>query len=193
MSTCVTSSGIGATSPMRVRSFSRLLSLGCLLAIVGLPVLVVGQWALKDAASLFWTTLPRPMGTDVVVPAGIETWQRAAGAFLTLIPVAFTVAALVQARRCFRLFAAGIYFDTRAVIALRGFAGLTALSVAAGFIVQAPLSLVLTCLNPVGQRSITLALGNEQIGTLFFAGLVWVIAAVMASAVSLAEENAKFV
>jgi hypothetical protein len=52
---------------------------------------------------------------------------------------------------------------------------------------------VLTAGAPVGQRALALGFGSNELLTLLFAGMVWQIAAIMAKAVALAEENAQFV
>jgi len=52
---------------------------------------------------------------------------------------------------------------------------------------------VLTSAVPAGPRALSLSLGSNELLTLLFAGMVWQIAAVMARAVALAEENAQFV
>jgi hypothetical protein len=55
------------------------------------------------------------------------------------------------------------------------------------------ITVVLTAGAPAGQRALSLGFGSNELLTLLFAGMVWQIAAVMAKAVALAEENAQFV
>ncbi|AWK87471.1 DUF2975 domain-containing protein [Azospirillum thermophilum] len=177
----------------RIRLVSRLMAAGCLAALVVTPLLVCWWWATADVADLYisvtqgsWPAPGRPYPP-------LDPWQRAAGCLLTLIPVGVTMAGLVRARRCFALFADGVYFDLRVVAGLRGFAGLSALATALGFVVQAPASALLSLQNPAGERFVTLGIGSGQIYPLFFAGMVWLIAAVMAQAVAIARENAEFI
>lgn len=184
-------SPIPSPSSRRLGRFSRLLSLACLLGVVALPLIVSWQWAQEDPASLYASLVPK-MGADPL-PERLDPWQRLVGAGLTLIPVAFSMLALLRVRRCFDSFAAGRYFEAAVVDGLRGFAGMTALSCAVGFVLQAPLSALLSWHNAEGHRFISFGIGSEQVRTLFFAATVWIIAAVMARAVALARENAEFV
>lgn len=170
---------------------SRLLSLGCLVAVVAMPFLVVGMWALDAPAELYASMVPKP--EPHALPPQLDGWQRLVGAGLALIPAAFSMVALVRVRRCFDSFAAGLYFEAGVVAGLRGFAGMTALSCGIGFLLQPVFSGLLSLHNPVGQRFISVGVSSEQIRSLFFAGMVWIIAAVMAKAVALAQENSEFV
>ncbi|NFV78945.1 DUF2975 domain-containing protein [Magnetospirillum aberrantis] len=183
----------GMQSPLspRLARASRLLSLGCLVAVFVLPVLVVGKWALDDPASLYAAMVPKKGASPL--PDLLEPWQRGVGAVLSLVPTALAMVALLRVRRCFDSFAAGLCFDGSVVTGLRGFAGMSALSCAAGMVLQPPLSALLSWQNPAGQRFISIGVGSDQVGTLFFAAMVWIIAAVMAKAVAMARENAEFV
>lgn len=187
----------GAQTPglsKRGRRLSRVLSAGCLLAIVVAPLAVVWLWATADAAALYRSLSGGGMAVDAArLLAPVDPWQRAAGAGLSLIPVGLSMMALARARRCLDRFAGGVCFDPAVVTGLRGFAGWSALSVAVGLVLQAPLSALVSLNNPPGERFVSLGIGSEQIYSLFFAGLVWLIAAVMAQAVTIARENAEFV
>ena len=52
---------------------------------------------------------------------------------------------------------------------------------------------LLTLNNPPGQRHLSVGIGSDLVFTLFFAGLVWLMAAVIAQGQTLAEENEGFV
>lgn len=183
---------LSAISSRRLTRFNRLLALGCLAAMIGLPLFVLWQWSSEDATTLYLSVMPKQGGRGVI-SGGLDLWQRLLGGAMTMVPIGCTVAGLHFARRCFQLFGRGEYFDIRAVKALRGFAGMTALSCVLGFVLQAPLSVVLSFHNPVGQRFISLGIGTDQLYALFISATVWVIAAVMARAVAIARENAEFV
>ncbi|CAH2602227.1 conserved membrane protein of unknown function [Rhodovastum atsumiense] len=183
------------TTPSRhVRRLSLLLSLACLVAILALPVLVIGKWATAEPTELYRMVVAANGSAPVAnLPDRLDAWQRVLGVMLAMVPCAFTMLALGHARRCFGLFARGVCFDHRIVSALRGFAGGITLSVGLEFLMQAPLSALLSWHNPVGHRFITFGIGTEPVQSLLFAGAVWIIAAVMASAEALAQENAAFV
>ena len=47
--------------------------------------------------------------------------------------------------------------------------------------------------NPPGMRHLSVSFGSDQVFTLFFAGMVWLMAAVIGQGQKLAEENASFI
>jgi uncharacterized membrane protein YidH (DUF202 family) len=106
-------------------------------------------------------------------------------------PTAFTMWALWSLRRLFLLYARGSVFSAEALAALNHVAVALFASVVVGFAMQAPTSLALTW--PHAHREISLSFGSNDVFTLFMAGVVLVIARVMAEAQRMADENAKFV
>ncbi|MBW8721411.1 MAG: hypothetical protein JF626_05855 [Polaromonas sp.] len=99
----------------------------------------------------------------------------------------------VETQCCFSGFSQAEYFSLRTVKYLRGFAAGIFASVVMGVVSSTLITVVLTAGAPVGQRALSLGFGSNELLTLLFAGMVWQIAAVMAKAVALAEENAQFV
>lgn len=173
----------------RIRQLSRALATSCLLLMVALPVAVVGYWIVADAQQLaLRAQLPAQ-----AIQAPLETWQRGAGALLTLLPVTLLMIGLGQARQCFRRFVAGEVFSAYTVRCLRRFAGWVTASVAAGMVTATAISVLLTLNNPPGLRHLAISIGSDQLFTLFFAGMVWLMAAVIGEAMELADENAAFV
>lgn len=183
------------TSPAasRFRRMSAVLAWGCLLAAIGIPILTAWVWFAMPPVEVFQSTLRRAPLDPAALTEWFDLGPRALGFALALVPALFSVPALLHARRCLSLFAEGVRFDRRIVAALRGFSGMTALQTATGFLVQAPITLVLTYSQGPGRREIALGIGSEQIYELFFAGVVWLIASVMAEAADIARENSEFV
>ena len=173
----------------RIRNLSRWLAATCSLLILALPVAVFAYWALADIAEVSL----RAGLSGAAVQAPPQTWQRAAGALITQVPLALLLLGLRQARQCFKLFSAGQVFAARAVCFLRRFAGWVVASVAAGIVAQSAISVVLTLNNPPGMRHLAISVGSDQLFMLFFAGTVWLMAAVIGHGQTLAEENASFV
>jgi hypothetical protein len=66
-------------------------------------------------------------------------------------------------------------------------------NVVAAFVVQAPITYLISMHNPPGHRFISLGFGSDDVEMLFLAGVTFVIARVMAEARRVAEENAGFV
>lgn len=176
-------------SAARIARISRALSAACLTLILGLPVAVLIYWLSADATQLaVRANLP---ATAMHWP--LEPWQRVAGALITALPVSLVLLGLWHARRCFKLFAAGSVFTTEAVRCLRRFAGWIAVSVAAGIVASTAISVVLTLPNTPGGRHLAIGVGTDQLFTLLFAAMVWLMAAVIGQGRTLAEENAQFV
>lgn len=173
----------------RIQRISRVLAAACLVLILALPATVLLYWALAEPAELARQVNLSPGA--LVVP--LAPWQRALGGALTLLPVALLVSGLVQARRCFRLFTAGRVFVAESTGYLRRFAGRVAASVAAGMLCSTLLSVVLTFDNPPGMRQVAIGVGSNEIFSLLFAGMVWLMAAIIGQGRSLTEENDAFV
>ena len=84
-------------------------------------------------------------------------------------------------------------FPSDAVCSLQRFAGWTGASVAASMFSGGAISIVLTLGNPQAQRAISFGMGATEIVLLFFAVLVWLMAAILIQGQLLAEENAAIV
>lgn len=177
-----------SSDPARIRRLSRVLARACEGLVLALPLAVAAYWGVADAGSLAASA-----GLPPLAVLGLEPWQRAAGAAISLLPVALLMAGLWQARRFFRLFAAGQVFTADAVRCLRRFAGWVMVSVAARVVAGAALSVVLTVLNPAGMRHLAIGVSSDLVLALLFAGMVWVMAAVIGLGQALAEENATFI
>lgn len=175
--------------PSRIRRWSTLLSVACLLLMIVLPIVVAAYWALADVKML-------AQAVNLTLGAGqesLKSWQRLAGGLLTEASLALLLIGLWQARKCFRLFAAGQLFTSETVGCLRGFAAWVAASVAAGMVANTAISVLITVLNPPGMRQLVIGVGSEQVFALLFAGMVWLMAAVMSQGQLLAEENATYI
>lgn len=180
---------LSPTPLRRIQRLSELLARSCLVLIIGLPIAVVAFWLNADVAGLAVHAHLR----ELVIEQPLALWQRLGGAGITLIPLGLLLAGLWQVRRCFQSFATGHYFELSTVRHLRHFAAWTCASVLASFVATPALSILLTLNNAPGHRQLALSIGSDQLFTLFIAGMVWLIAAVMTHACALAEENAQFI
>lgn len=177
------------TGAARLQLASRALAYACVALMLLLPLAVVIYWLKADSATL----AVRAQLPHHAIQAPLAGWQRWAGALVTLVPIALLSLGLAQARRCFLLFVAGEVFSRRTVQCLRRFAGWTMASVGAAIVAGAALSVLLTLNNAPGMRHLALSIGTDQLFMLFFAGMVWLMAAVIGQGQTLAEENASFV
>jgi hypothetical protein len=177
------------TYSQRIRRMSRILANACLLLIVSLPIAVAIAWSLADAAQLAL----RANLAATAIQSPLLPWQRVAGALATETALAFLLIGLSEARACFRLFASGQVFTSQAAGRLRNFAGWVLGSMVAGIVATTVVSAVLTLNNPPGMRHLAVGVGSDQVFTLLFAGMVWLMAAIIGQGKSMAEENAMIV
>lgn len=108
-------------------------------------------------------------------------------------PTAFTMWALWSLRRLFLLYAKGSVFSAEALTALNHVAVALFAGVIVAFIMQAPISFALSWPRGAHHHEISLSFGSGDVVRLFMAGVVLVVARVMAEARRVADENAKFV
>lgn len=176
-------------SAARLRRISRMMVVACWVLLVALPVALLGYWATAPDALLAQHAHLSPQALQ----APIGTGQRAAAGALMAVPLVLLLAGIAQARQCFAMFARGEVFTRDATSRLRRFAGWVAWAALAAIVAEAAASVVLTLGNPAGQRHLAIGIGSNQVFTLFVAGLVWLMAAVIDEGQSLAAENAGFV
>lgn len=168
---------------------SRLLALACWVLMVALPPMFAWFWAVATPGQIA-ARINLPVD---VIQGSLMLWQRVAGGCVSAVPLALLLAGLWHARKCFGLFAQGQVFTLQAVVALKRFASLATASFASSFLVSTVLSTLLTINNTPGTRQISIGVSTDQVIALFFAGMVWLMAAVIAQGLHLAEENANFV
>lgn len=173
----------------RIRRISRVMALVCLALIVLLPVALVYYWATTSAPEL--AAQGNLQASAIHGP--LLQWQRLAGAAVTAVPLVLLLVGVWQAKRCFDLFVQGRVFTAKAVDCLRRFAGWVAAAALAAIVAGAVTSVLLTLNNPPGMRHLSLGISSNHLFTLFFAGLVWLMADVIGQGQALAEENERFV
>jgi hypothetical protein len=173
----------------RIRNISRAMVWACWALIALLPAALVVYWATAADAALAaqGNLLPG------AILAPLQLWQRVAAACVTAVPLALLLMGLWQAKRCFALFAQGQVFTAQAVDCLRRFAGWVAAAALAAIVAAAIASVLLTLQNPAGLRQLALGISSKHLFTLFFAAMVWLMAAVIGQGQSLAEENERFI
>lgn len=180
----------GSSDPLlHIRRTSRLMVWACWAFILLLPVTLAVYWAVAgDGVLAGHANLPAS-----AIGALLQPWQRLAGAVVMGLPLAFLLTGLWQAKRCFEQFAQGRVFTRQATGLLRRFAGWVAAAALAAIVASAATSVLLTLHNPPGMRQLALGVGSNHLFTFFFAGVVWLMAAVIGQGQALAEENERFV
>ncbi len=172
----------------RIRYFSVTLARACLVLAALMAVGLLFYWFSTSAASI---------AADAQIPqewlADLGVGRRAAGFAISFVPLACLILALISARRCFDAFAVGNFFGRDALKGLRNFAlGLLASALLKPFSAAA-LSVLLSSDAPAGQHRLTLGFGSDTMLALLAAGIIAVIAWVLAEASALADENAQFI
>jgi hypothetical protein len=175
-----------------VQRMNSVFAWACALLAVSLPLAVFYQLMTLSTERLLLRS-GVTLSLSQVTMLDVTMLQRCLAVALGMLPVCCASYGLVCAMRCFSGFSQAEYFSVRTVRYLRGFAAGIFASVVTGLLMSLLISVVLTAGAPGGERSLAMALGSNELLTLLFAGMVWQIAAVMAKAVALAEENAQFV
>jgi Protein of unknown function (DUF2975) len=178
-----------AQAMLRIQRMSRAMGWACLVVMVVLPCAYAWYWLTTSAPNL---------ATQGNVPASaigptLTAVQRASAALVNAVPLGFLLIGLYNAKRCFDVFIGGEVFSAQAVKRLRGFAGWMAAAALAAMVATAITSVLLTLNNPKGTRILAVSFGSDQVLALLLAGMVWVMAAVIAEGQALAEENRHFV
>lgn len=173
----------------QVRRISTAMVWACRALALLLPLGLLGFWLWAAPERLAaQANLAAPM-----LLAPLHTWQRAASAALMALPLGLLLVGVVQAGRCFALFAQGMVFCNETTGLLRRFAGWVATAALAAPLASAVVSVVLTLNNPPGSRQVAIGIGSDHVFTFFFAAVVWLMAAVIGQGQALAEENQRFV
>lgn len=130
---------------------------------------------------------------DIATLAAAPLADRLLALIFALIPAFIVTWGLLALARLFRAFTQGEIFSLPALRALSSVTTALFWNVVAAFVVQAPITYLISMHNPPGHRFISLGFGSDDVEMLFLAGVTFVIARVMAEARRVAEENAGFV
>jgi Protein of unknown function (DUF2975) len=174
----------------KLARLSRVMSVLSLLGMIVIPALVTTIFLLPDSTQFFMFRLDH-LGTDLSskIPLALRLEALACEA----VPLGFTVWAMWSLYRLFASYAQGRVFSPEPLRYLNNVASALFLGVLAEFVMQAPISYLLTWYLGPHHREISLSFGSNDAAWLFIAGTVLAIARVMAEARRVADENAAFV
>ncbi|MDE2011920.1 MAG: DUF2975 domain-containing protein [Alphaproteobacteria bacterium] len=164
------------------------------LSLAGAILYVAGDifvFLMPDAAHALGTI--RTEHTGVPITAAIPFAYRLAALVVEMIPTALMAWALIELYRLFQHYAKGEVFSVAALGNLNRVAALMFWQVLVSILCQPPISYILSFYRGAGHREISLGLGSNDLSFLFMAGVVLVIARVMAEARRMADENESFV
>lgn len=176
-------------SPNLVR-VSRIMSVMATLGMIVVPVIIAAIFLYPGATQFLMLNISH-VGEKLTEAVPIQ--HRIDALFCEVVPLGFTVWALWSLRQLFSNFANGHVFSAEPLRHLNNVATALFLGVLADFVMEAPISYLLSLHNPPGHREISLSFGSNDAVWLFIAGTVLVIARVMGEARRVADENAAFV
>jgi hypothetical protein len=176
--------------PSKFARLSRVMSALSLFGMIVIPVLVIAIFLHPDTTQMFMLRLDH-QGTDL--SSRIPLQYRLDALACEAVPIGFTMWAMWSLHRLFSNYARGCVFTSEPLRHLNNVANALFLGVLADFVMQAPISLLLTWYLGPHHRSISLSFGSNDAAWLFIAGTMLVIARVMAEARRVADENAAFV
>lgn len=119
--------------------------------------------------------------------------KRLGGLALSMVPQLALLYGLGRLRQLFTGFAMGNAFNEAAAQNVRGFARALLAFAVLDFVVEAPLSALVTWGSLPGERMITLSLGWDDFHIYFLIALFFAFTHVMAEGIRLARENAEFI
>ena len=126
-----------------------------------------------------------------VYPIG---WHvRLASMAISALPLACLIWGLLRVRRCFEAFAQGRFFTLENIHGLRDFAVAVFASTLLKPVAGAALSILLSWQTYATGKAVVVSFGSDTLLALLFAGVIAVIAWVMAEAMAIADENAQFI
>lgn len=158
-------------------------------AVIG-PAVVIACFLFPDATRVLDIHFGH-LGAKLTDAVPLE--YRLMALVFALVPTGIASWGLIALAGLFRCFVAGQVFSAGALRALSHVTMALFWNVLAAFVMQAPISILLTYYLGSGHREISLALGSDDVQVLFVAGVTYVIARVMAEARRIADENAGFV
>jgi hypothetical protein len=176
--------------PTKLARLSSVMSFLSLLGMIVMPPLIIAIFLHPDTTQFLMWRLDH-LGTDLT--GQIPLQYRVEALACEAVPLGCTVWALWSLRQLFANYAKGQVFSPEPLRHLNNVANALFLGVLADFVMQAPISYLLTWHLGPHHREISLSFGSNDAARLFIAGTVLVIARVMAEARRVADENAAFV
>ena len=174
---------------LKIQRVSYVMRGACGLLMAVIPLSLVWLWV--NHAD--WLPLAARQRGIWLLEENMTTGVLALGLLSSLLPAAAVIYGLWRLWQLFSLYIRGEFFSLANILCLLGFARALFISVLLVPLATALLGLVLTWHNPPGQRALILHFGSGQLGLLFIAAVLLVIAWIMREARELAEDNAEII
>ncbi len=168
----------------RLKRRSRVAALVCLVMAFLLPASVAAVLAYAGPGALVSGS---PSGFD---PTRLALFLAGLAGFA---PALLAGAALLSARACLEVFAAGRWFEPDAAAALRRMAARMIAAAAAALVAPTAIWLILSAGAPEGERMLVVEIGSGPLLGVVLGAAVWLISDVMARAAELAADHAEIV
>lgn len=178
------------TFPENLAGLSRIMAWLSGAGIALYPVMVAAVFLFPGGPTdwmMFQERLGPTLNANVPLPFRLAALACAAA------PAAFVIWALWSLRQLFLRYAAGDVFSNETLRLLHHVAVAIFAQVIVAFAAQGPVTFLLTYPLGHGHRFVSFSFGSDDVFSLFMAGVVLVIARVMAVARRMADENESFV
>ena len=172
----------------RVRSLSRILAHLCIGISIVLAAGLAAYWIVSSDETIH---LDARLPGIAIYPIGWDI--RLASLAISALPLACLIWGLLRVHRCFEAFAEGRFFTLDNVHRLRDLAIAVFASTLLKPFAGAALSILLSWRTYATGKTLVVTLGSDALLALLFAGLIAVIAWLIAEAIALADENAQFI
>jgi hypothetical protein len=183
-----------ASQPVRLRRFqhvrilSRILAHLCVGTSLVLAAGLAAYWIVNADEVIH---LDARLSGIAVHPIGWDV--RLLGMVISALPLACLIWGLLRVRRCFERFAQSRFFTIENIHGLRDFAIAVFASTLLKPFAGAALSILLSWRTYATGKTLVVNLGSDALLALLFAGLIAVVASVLAEAMAIADENAQFI
>jgi hypothetical protein len=176
-----------SSPPSNASPLSLIAARGCFALIILIPLITLATW-------LGFVPLEDLRAAERFVMADDTTLsQRLAGFGLAMVSRLILIYGLWRLTLMFRSFAQGTFFTLETESHLRAFAYSVFGYTAVDFVMELPITALVTWSNPPGERFVSLSFGWNEVQLLIFGGLLFALTHVIAEGLRLARENAEFV
>jgi Protein of unknown function (DUF2975) len=144
--------------PTKLARLSRVMSVLSLFGMIVIPALVIAIFLHPDTTQFLMFRLDH-LGADLTEQIPLQ--YRVEALACEAVPLCFTVWAMWSLNRLFANYAQGRVFSSEPLRYLNNVANALFLGVLADFLMQAPISYLLSLHNPPGHREISLSFGTR--------------------------------
>lgn len=175
----------------KIMRLSRFLKIAAILIAALLPIYEAGYWITEGYPfiPLLAEELPQYANDFPITWSHLDGMQRFLGFLIGLLPMAFSMAALIFLAKIFGAFQRGELFARKNAAYMKKAGWMLIGGQLVYPLYLAGLSLILTYRNPPGHRMLSIALGNTEIQVVLIGVAVLLIASILERAADLHEDQ----